>query len=318
MEGFETKMPKQVFQVDFLKEKEINILNGQSILSASLESGIPHYHECGGNAKCSTCRILIVEGSEHLSQRNEKEIALVEKLRLPDEIRLACQTTVNGGPVRVRRIIRDKSDIKLLVGQRDDKVGREKILVLMFLDIRNFTPFAGAHLPFDVIHVLKKMFFIFQFNIDKYGGKIIDTTGDGLYAVFGISGTLQEAARAAVIASENIISDVKELNKNYLSVHFSCSLEIGIGLHAGKVIIGNLTIDKTNRLTVMGYPVNVASRIQAATRELNNNFLISEKVAHLLPELSSGIPSQVIHVKGVTDELKVYCLGSAFLQGQFY
>jgi adenylate cyclase len=312
MEAFETTTPKQVFQIDFLKEKEITIQDGQSILSASLESGIPHYHECGGNARCSTCRILVVEGSEHLCERNEKEIALGKRLHMPDEIRLACQTTVNGGPVKVRRIIRDKSDIKLCVGQHDDHVGREKALVLMFLDIRNFTPFSGSHLPFDVIHVLKKMFFIFQFNIDKHGGKIIDTAGDGLYAVFGISGTLQEAARAAVAASENILHDVKELNKNYLAVYFSCPLEIGIGLHAGKVIIGNLTIDKTNRLTVMGYPVNVASRIQSATRELNNNFLISEKIARLLPEFTPAFPPQVINAKGVDEEIKVYGLGSTF------
>lgn len=314
MEAFETTIPKQVFQVDFLKEKEINIQDGQSILSASLESGIPHYHECGGNAQCSTCRILIVEGSEHLSERNQKEIALGKRFRLPREIRLACQTTVNGSPVRVRRIIRDKSDVKLCVGQHDDQVGREKALVLMFLDIRNFTPFTGTHLPFDVIHVLKKMFLIFQLNIDRHGGKIIDTAGDGLYAVFGISGTLQEAARAAIAASENIISGVRELNKNYLSVHFSCSLEIGIGLHVGKVIIGNLNIDKTNRLTVMGYPVNVASRIQSATRELNNNFLISEKIARLLPEFIPAFPPQIIHAKGVEEEIKIYGLGAAYEQ----
>lgn len=314
MEVFESTMSKQVFQIDFLKEKEINILDGQSVLSASLESGIPHYHECGGNAKCSTCRILVLEGSEHLSQRNEKEVSLVKRLGLPDEIRLACQTTVSGSPVKVRRIIRDKSDVKICVGQRDDQVGREKALVLMFLDIRNFTPFAGGHLPFDVIHVLKKMFFIFQFNIDKHRGKIIDTAGDGLYAVFGMNGTLQEAARAAIIASEKIIREVNDLNINYLSVHFSSSLELGIGLHAGKAIIGNLTIDKTNRLTVMGYPVNVASRIQSATRELNNNFLISEKVSKLLPGLIHTVPPQIIHAKGVDEEIEVYGLGDTYKQ----
>jgi len=65
---------------------------GETILNAALKSGIPHVHACGGNAFCSTCRILVEEGVEGLPERNEKENKLADQLGLPNEVRLACQT----------------------------------------------------------------------------------------------------------------------------------------------------------------------------------------------------------------------------------
>jgi len=72
-----------------------------------------------------------------------------------------------------------------------------------------------------------------------------------------------------------------------LEVHIHHTLEIGIGLHSGSVIVGNIIINKTNHLIEMDYPANIASRIQSATLDLNKNFLISEKVAELIFGCSS-------------------------------
>ncbi|MEO8412425.1 MAG: adenylate/guanylate cyclase domain-containing protein [Ginsengibacter sp.] len=306
-------MAEECFQVELLKDTAINIRAGQSILSASLDAGIPHYHACGGNGKCSTCRILVLEGMENLSGRNGKELALVKEYNLPAEVRLACQTKVTGQPVVVQRIIRDEGDKDLYLPIHQKDLPFERELVLMFLDIRNFTPFTAAFLPFDVIHILKKMFLIFEMSIDTHGGKIIETAGDGLYAVFGMNAPLHTAAKSAVTACENILQGIKKFNEQYLGVHFHYSLEIGIGLHAGPVIIGNIKVNKADHMVVMGYAVNIASRIQSATRELNNNFLISEKVAHLFFRFPPEDVSKVIHVKGVVEDVKVYSLGKEYL-----
>lgn len=66
----------------------------ESILQASLRSGIPHTHVCGGNARCSTCRVLIVAGMEHCAPRNAKEQQMADQLHFSPDIRLACQTLV--------------------------------------------------------------------------------------------------------------------------------------------------------------------------------------------------------------------------------
>ena len=63
-------------KIEFIGEKNVNIDNGQTILDASLKAGIPHFHACGGNGKCSTCRILIQEGIENLTPLNRVEVRL--------------------------------------------------------------------------------------------------------------------------------------------------------------------------------------------------------------------------------------------------
>jgi len=298
--------------IEFLREKKVPVKTGQTILEASLASGIPHYHSCGGQAKCSTCRVLIIEGSENLSGRNSKEKTLVERMNLPDSVRLACQTKYKGGDVKLHRIIRDQSDVGLYKGQSNENIGEEKQLVLMFLDIKNFTPFSANFLPFDVIHILRKMFFLFQINIDMHGGKIIDTAGDGLYAVFGLNSDIKDAAFSALAASESIIHDTESFNKDYLHPHFHHVLDVGIGLHTGKVIVGNLTVENEEHMTVMGYAVNVASRIQSATRKMNNNFLVSEEFAKLLPLFRYQSKGRLLRAKGVEEKIRIYTLGRPF------
>ncbi len=81
-------------QVEFLGERLVPISEDETILHASLKAGIPHYHACGGNAKCSTCRILVLGGMENLSEINEKEHALRKKILLPENVRLACLSVV--------------------------------------------------------------------------------------------------------------------------------------------------------------------------------------------------------------------------------
>src|SRR5258706_13430095 len=104
------------FEVEFSSDRNIRIQQGQSLLEASLAAGVPHFHVCGGNARCSTCRVLILEGKGALSSPNEKENSLKNQMHFSDDIRLACQTYVKGNGVRLTRVIRDESDIDLYVG----------------------------------------------------------------------------------------------------------------------------------------------------------------------------------------------------------
>jgi adenylate cyclase len=62
------------YLVEFAEEKIVEIRKDQSILDASLSAGIPHFHACGGNAKCSTCRVLIIEGNDRLTPPTQKSV----------------------------------------------------------------------------------------------------------------------------------------------------------------------------------------------------------------------------------------------------
>src|SRR4029077_9128927 len=97
------------YLVEFAEEKVVEIRKNQSILDASLSAGIPHFHACGGDAKWSTCRVLVIEGDDYLTPPNQKEIFLKNQMHFPPNVRLACQTQVIAGPVKLRRIIQDET-----------------------------------------------------------------------------------------------------------------------------------------------------------------------------------------------------------------
>ena len=313
------------FWVEFIGDRSIKVNEGESILNASLAAGIPHYHACGGNGKCSTCRVLIKDGVQHLTPYTEKEKLLRERMRIPQNVRLACQTFVTGSPVLLHRIIRDETDIKLYI-KEDTKsviqnIGEEKELALFFLDIRNFTLFMEAYLAFDVIHVIRRLFSLFRKCVEENHGRIIETAGDGFYAVFGLESPIQTAVNDAYNAGQLILNELDIFNTQYLKKYFNHEFQVGIGLHMGRVIVGNIGIGVNNNLTVMGMPVNIASRIQAATKEVNNSFLISDSVHHLL-----NVPPKTTQVKialkGVKDLFNIHLCGKAYhsvpLTSDFY
>jgi adenylate cyclase len=305
------------YKVEFKGEKIIEINDDQTILESSLKAGIPHFHECGGNAKCSTCRILILNGQNHLTTPNSKELKLKNLLGFNDSIRLACQTKITGDSVIVRRIIRDKTDVSIYspLVKKDEtfrEVGEEKDLALFFLDIRNFTPFMQKNLPFDVIHMIRRLFNIFKTSVETQHGKIIETAGDGFYAVFGIDCSLKNAINNAVIAGQQLLKDLKAFNETYAGVYFNHSFEVGIGLHAGTVIIGNIGLGISNNLTAMGLPVNIAARLQGATKELNNSFIVSDYAYSFLQNKIKNFPTANISLRGLSGICKVFLLGNAY------
>ncbi|GGK74037.1 adenylate/guanylate cyclase domain-containing protein [Rufibacter glacialis] len=304
------------YQIDFKGEKVIPISEHQTILDASLEAGIPHYNACGGKGQCSTCRILVLEGQEHLSEVKNHERAIKALKKFPDNVRLACQTYVKGEDVQVHRLIKDDTDHYLFLdGEQEDTtqvMGRRGKLALFFIDIRNFTPFIEANLPFDVIHIMRRIFTLFRNAIELYNGKIIDTAGDGLYAVFGLDSKIRQAAESAVLAGIKILEDIKIFNNTYMRKYFSHTFEVGIGVHVGKVVYGNVGIGLNNNLTVMGFPVNVAARLQAATKDLNNSFVISERAYQLLPHPPYAPGCARINLKGVSSAFEVRLIGKPY------
>ena len=133
---------------------------------------------------------------------NEKENLLKDRMHFPANVRLACQTYVKGNNVRLTRIIRDESDIDLYVGASaaafTENIGIEKEVIICFIDIRDFTHFVATNLAFDIIHIMRKLCNCFHAIIVEEQWKIIETMGDGLYAVFGLNTDISWSADAAV------------------------------------------------------------------------------------------------------------------------
>ena len=258
---------------------EIEASEHETILQALLRHGIPHAHVCGGNARCSTCRLLILEGLQYCSPRSPKEQRIAERLHFPPTIRLACQTYISG-PARIRRLIIDDEDVELhnlsSPNNHSAVVGVEKGIFILFADIQGFTAFAETLMPYDVVHVLNRYFNLMDKAIRPQQGYINSYMGDGLMALF-------EAADPAVGAEQSIragLAMLLEVEKMqpYLQELYHRSFDIRIGLHYGQVVAGAIGALGDRKETVIGDAVNAASRIETANKEVGSHFLISETV----------------------------------------
>ena len=267
-------------------DKGIEAKEGETILLAALRAGIEHAHLCGGGSRCSTCRVIILEGLVHCGPRNSKEQAIADMLGLEEKVRLACQTVVTGN-VKLRRLVTDVlEDVELtslyIEGVEPCSIGVEKYSLILFSDIQGFTPFAENLPPYDVIHALNLYFQKVGEVIGRHGGIINNYMGDGFMALFETNDPTEGALRA-VKGGLELIEAIHEL-KPYLLELYNKNFQIRVGLHYGQVVAGKLGSPGNKKLTVIGDAVNFASRIEAANKQAGTQFLISADTYALVRE----------------------------------
>jgi adenylate cyclase len=288
-------------------ELRIDAAKRQTLLNAALAGGVPHMHVCGGLARCSTCRVIVIEGHENIDPPNAREQALAARLNLPRGVRIACQATVHG-PVRVRRLVLDDEDTQMLRRQGPADalmpIGEEIPVAVLFADIRGFTPFAETLLPYDVIHLLNRYFEAMGRIIAAHGGFINNTMGDGLMALFGVDGQPAAPLRA-VRAALAMLDGVANLQP-YLVSAYGRGFDIGIGIHCGEAVVGPLGAADGKRVTAIGDTVNLASRIESVTKDAGARVLVSETVWQAVQD--EAIPGRTARtrLKGKTGEYTLY------------
>lgn len=188
---------------------------------------------------------------------------------------------------------------------------QEQQLALFFLDIRDFTPLIAARPLSQVMHLLQQLFAIFQQAITSNQGRIIETTGDGLYAVFGLDDSFERATPSAVQAGFAILQAVAQANQTYFMPGFNHQFQVGIGLHVGNVGVGQSGLGISHHTAVMGYAVNVAARLQTATKRLNNNFIISGEAYNRLTHPPMAVSEQIT-LKGIPEKMNVHLAGRPY------
>jgi adenylate cyclase len=296
-------------QIHYLTDgRTIEIGSDTTLLNASLAHGIAHTHVCGGNAKCSTCRVLVTEGLDHCCPRNERETGRAARRHFGANIRLACQTTVNGN-VSLRRLVLDAEDIRLVGEEAQGAVagsaGEDRHVAILFSDIRNFTAFSEAQLPYDVVHALNRYFARVGTCVEKHGGRIDNFIGDGLMALFGASAALANSSLDAVRAALDMLAEVEAM-RPYFETQFRFDLRIGIGIHYGEVVLGMIGSGERRRLTAIGDAVNLASRIESMNKETGTSLLVSGDAYEMVrAKVRSGMRIEV-PIKGKAGQYPLY------------
>jgi class 3 adenylate cyclase len=213
--------------------------------------------------------------------------AMVEGLRERERIREAFGTYV------------DRDVAEHILREGTSLAGEEVEVTMMFIDIRDFTGFSERATATEVVATINRMFDRAVPVIHAHHGHVDKFVGDGLLAVFGAPRRQEDHADQALAAALEISDAVSE--------EFGGELEIGVGLNSGTVVAGNVGGGGRLEFSVIGDAVNVAARVEAATRRTGDVVLLAENVKRLLrsdevPLVErSGVP-----LKGKSEEVMLY------------
>jgi class 3 adenylate cyclase/nitrite reductase/ring-hydroxylating ferredoxin subunit len=278
----------------------------ETLLEAALRSGVAFAHACGGRAKCSTCRIWVLDGLETCPERTEPESSLAKRLGLAKEVRLACQLRPEG-TLRIRRLVIDETDL-MMCSQLDRAVaartGEAKNVTIFFSDIAGFTALSERLSAYDVMYLLNRYFVQVGDIIEQNGGFIDKFVGDGLMAIFGVEDQ-PDAPLRSVNAALQTLAAVDRM-KPFFAAMYDADFDIRIGLHYGEAVIGSLGSVGHERLTAIGDVVNVASRVEAANKDAGTRLLISEALYDEVRDKVESADFVRIRLRGTSDRITLY------------
>jgi adenylate cyclase len=290
--------------------KTIAVSPDSTILEATLKANIKHIHVCGGNARCTTCRVYVVDGLENCLPRNQKEKQLAEKLGFPENIRLACQTKIRGN-ITIRRQVVDDLDIKIVLRQLGDtsgtRLGQEKDLSILFTDVENYTQFAEALPAYDVVHTLNRYYQTMNDIIVQHKGIISDVAGDGILALFGAVEDSKNPVLDAINAVQSMHTALIQFNA-YLNQIYGRSFKIRSGINFGKAIVGSFDTGMMSKVSAIGDAVNMASRIESANKDFGTQLLISQSAYEQIKGLVDHDNMYRSTLKGKSGEYSLYAI----------
>ena len=298
-----------VVRLTYPGRRVTQITPGITVLEASREAGIEHASVCGGRGRCSTCRIRLGEGREHVEPASADEQKVLKRVGAPEHVRLACQL----------RPTKDLEVIPLLPPNASPKdayrkpahlQGSEREVAILFADIRQFTRFSENKLPYDVVFVLNRYFRAMGEVVDETGGKLDKFIGDGVMALFGANTTPEEGCRRALEAARRMSSALDELNES-LRADLDEPLRIGIGIHLGLVIVGEMGFSNAVSFTAIGDAVNTASRLEQATKEHACQLIVSEDICKRAGVSLDQFPLREIPIRGRSQPVQIRCIDKA-------
>ena len=199
-------------------------------------------------------------------------------------------------------------DVVRQLVQRPEKLaleGEHRTVSVLFSDIRDFTTRSEQTPPEILVLCLNRYLSVMVEIIHRHGGMVDKFIGDAIMAVFGAPLTLEDHARRAVEAGCAMQSALKVLNEKFTSEGIP-ELTIGVGIHSGEAIVGNIGSPERMEYTVIGDTVNVAARIESLCKRFGPSILISSatRLGVDAPFVFESLGEELL--KGKTEPVSIY------------
>ena len=196
--------------------------------------------------------------------------------------------------------------------QSDLKLGgEERVVTILFCDLRDFTGMSEKMAPADVLTLLNRYLDRMSTVIEKHGGVIDKYIGDAIMALFGAPIADPAAASKAIAAAREMARALNVFNLE-LAAEGRPVLAFGIGINTARVVAGNMGSNTRLNYTVIGDGVNLASRLEALTKNpaYDTPIIVSEST---LRAMQDPPPSRVlgeVTVRGKAEPVKIFALGA--------
>ena len=236
--------------------RTVRVPRGWTVLEASRSHHIPHLSMCGGRARCSTCRVRLVAGSDQCPPPAQKELETLARIHAPEGTRLACQLRPQGNVTVTPLLVATPSPLR---EPGNDAVERE--IAVMLVGFR-WTPTAHSALPQDLLYLLNRYSEIVGDTVRKEGGVPIQFSGDGVTAVFGLEVAAKEANRQALTAAAQVDRRLHTLGDR-LRQELGWTADHFIHLHTGPAGVGETGDNATRTLAAVGNTIDVARQLAA-------------------------------------------------------
>jgi adenylate cyclase len=296
-------------RISYPDGRAIDVLRGTSVLEASRLARIPHASVCGGRGRCSTCRVRVRAALPGLPPPSEEEQRVLNRIGARRNVRLACQLRPNM-PIEVTPLLPPFAQAGDGARRVDLTEGGEREIAVMFADIRGFTALAEGRLPYDIVFILNRYFDAMGRAVEQAGGRVDKFIGDGIMALFGIEGSAEAGCRDALAAARLMSLRLIELNQA-LRAELAEPLRIGIGIHAGPAIVGEMGYGSAAALTAIGDAVNTASRLETLTKEYECELIVSDEVIVRAGLDRNLFTWQDTEIRGKQERLAIAILASA-------
>jgi adenylate cyclase len=285
--------------------RRVPVLPGSTVLETLRAHGIAHASVCGGRARCTTCRVLVTKGLDRLPVAAGLEAKALARIGATPGMRLACQI----------RPVADIAVMPLLAADanaadgavRGGLEGSERPVTVVFVDLRGSTTLGEARLPYDVLFILNQFFHEMTRALVATHGHYSQFTGDGLMALYGLSGDAAAGAVDAVRGAREMLTRLEELNRQ-LHADLRQPLRIGIGIHHSEAIVGAMGPPRSQIITAIGDTVNTCARLESLTKDYGCSVVLSRQAAEVAGLRLVGHPLHQAPVKGRNEPVEFYAL----------